>query len=37
MIRRLLTALRGAAYDEPGRDYCAECGWWARPNCGHTN
>jgi hypothetical protein len=20
-----------------GLDYCAQCGWWTRPNCGHTD
>jgi hypothetical protein len=29
MILRLLAVL--------GLDYCRQCGWWARPSCGHTD
>lgn len=29
MIRRLAYAL--------GYVYCAQCGWWSRPYCGHTD
>lgn len=29
MIRHLIAAVRAAL------DYCAECGWWTRPGCGH--
>lgn len=30
MIRNLIAALRNT-----GLEYCAECGWWTKPNCGH--
>ncbi len=30
-MRHLLTALAALT----GADYCAACGWWTRPNCGH--
>lgn len=29
MIRRIAHAL--------GYVYCAKCGWWSRPYCGHTD
>lgn len=32
MIAALLRALLA-----DGLEYCAQCGWWARPTCGHTD
>jgi hypothetical protein len=29
MIRRIAHVL--------GYVYCAQCGWWSRPMCGHTD
>jgi hypothetical protein len=29
MIRRIAHIL--------GYEYCATCGWWTRPHCGHTS